>query len=758
METLAHLNEEQLAPVLDTEGAVLVLAGAGSGKTRVLTSRIEYLITEKNVPAETVLAITFTNKAAAEMKSRLEYACDTSRMWVCTIHSMCVKILRLYAEQRGLKANFSIYSEQERAAVIKQTFRECGYDDESLLKSVKFHIGNAKMLGLSPAEYGKRNRYERGIADAMKIFKKYDAHLKANNALDFDDLLIEALALLRENAEARDYLAGRFRYIHVDEFQDTNEVQFEIIKILASGHGNLFAVGDDDQSIYGWRGARLENILNFEQSFPNAKIYKLQRNYRSTASILRLANIAIANNRIRKGKKELWTEEGEGEKPVYFEAEEELGEALYVAQTIGRLVREGYKLSDFAVLMRINALTRAFEQEFTKYNLNYKVFGGFKFFERKEIKDALAYLRLISNPYDDEACMRIINVPKRGIGDKTIDILREYAAREELSLYDAVMDCDFLALPAGTKERVRGFGDYVKSLVVRSQTDSVDELVDYLLETSGMREQYADSSDDSVTKRANLDEFKSSVDEYVKMNGQSSLSEYLQQISLYSDTDEMEEGDYVTIATIHAVKGLEFKCVFIVGLEENIIPSPRAIEEQRGVEEERRLLYVAITRAKERLFLTRSKSRYLYGRREQTVRSPFVDELKGELALPERTYRPSYDTSRRYGSTGYGFGAPVRVSSYRETQKEEGYTTFGGGSRRPASFNAATMSASKPSQTERKDTSGYKVGARVRHTRFGEGTVIAMRGSGSNLIITVHFPMAGNKDLAAALAPLEILP
>lgn len=806
---LQQLNEEQLAPVLDTEGAVLVLAGAGSGKTRVLTSRIAHLVAEKGVPPENILAITFTNKAAKEMRERLDKLTDVARMWVCTIHSMCVKILRMFAERRGLSSNFSIYSEQERSAVIKQAFKECGYDDEDgkLLKSVKWHISNAKMLGLPPRDYALRYRAEGTVVEtAVKVYEAYNAHLKAYNALDFDDLLTETLALLQEDAEALEYLSGRFRYVHVDEFQDTNAVQFEIVKCLASVHGNLFVVGDDDQSIYGWRGAKIENILGFERVYPKAKVYKLQQNYRSTKSILALANASIAHNAHRKGKT-LHTDNPDGTPPVYYEAEDETAEALYCARNIMNLRAQGYRLSDFAVLMRINALTRSFEQEFTKYGISYKVFGGFKFFERKEIKDILAYLRVAGNPFDSEAVARIINVPRRGIGEKTVQALFDYAQKEDVSLYDAVLDCDLLPVNGGTKEKLRAFGKYLKELVVEAQVRPVDSFVDYLLQTSQMREQYADNSDESVTKRANIDEFFNSVEEFVRMNPEASLSDYLQQITLYSDTDEMDEGDYVTIATIHAVKGLEFRCVFVVGLEEDVMPTSRAQNDPAALEEERRLMYVAITRARERLFLTRSKSRYLYGHRELTMRSQFVDELDGVLELPQKVvykrYSGDYTHSDGYergygsygagrgfgggsggsggyggfgsGSGGYGgFGQGSRsrretvtyVGTYSGSKEENAFRTFGAGNApkrdvRPSDSapvvrfgNAGTTVAP---QQPRKDTSGFAVGVRVRHARFGDGVVTAMRGAGSNVIITVKFEKAGNKDLAAALAPLEIL-
>lgn len=781
---IESLNEEQKLPVLDTEGAVLVLAGAGSGKTRVLTARIAYLVEEKGVAPESILAITFTNKAANEMKERLQSMTEIGRMWVCTIHSMCVKILRMYADRRGLNENFSIYSEQERSAIIKQAFKECGYDDEEgLLKSIKWHISNAKMLGFPPKQYCEQNKRERNIEAVGKVYTKYVLHLQQNNALDFDDLLLEARNLLAEDKEAREYLAGKFRYIHVDEFQDTNAVQFDIVKMLASEHGNLFVVGDDDQSIYGWRGAKIENILHFERSFPKAKTYKLQRNYRSTKAILSLANASIGHN-IARNSKTLWTENAEGDKPVYYEAEEEAGEALYCARLVSEMKRQGYRLSDFAVLMRINALTRSYEQEFTKYGINYKVFGGFKFFERKEIKDILAYLRLISNPFDSEAIARIVNVPRRGIGEKTIQVLRDYAEREELSLYDAVLDVDTLPLNGGTKEKLRAFGAYIKDLVLRSQELPVNRLTEYLIKTSGMRDMYADNSDESITKRANIDEFLNSVEEFARMNEGASLSDYLQQVTLYSDTDEMDDGDYVTVATIHAVKGLEFRCVFLCGLEESIMPTSRAIDSPSDLEEERRLMYVAITRAKEKLWLTRSKSRYLYGRREPTMRSQFVDELKEELGISSLRAYPrysgdfgsdgyggsgySYGAGRAqkqsygggYGSYGYGNSAPRRVASY--TESDEGFRTFGGektaspaaNRNAPVRFGNVGLKSAAPAA---KDTCGLSEGVRVRHARFGDGVIVATRGAGSTRIVTVKFEKAGNKDLAAALAPLEIL-
>ncbi len=775
-----------MKPVLQTEGAVLVLAGAGSGKTRVLTTRIAYLVQEKRVPPDAILAITFTNKAANEMKERLGALIDVSRSWVCTIHSMCVRIIRQFASEVGVQSNFSIYSETERNNIIKKSFQECGFDDEKLLKNVKYHIGNAKMLGMEPDRYAEEYAGEPQIDQIYKAYSRYQKHLKENNALDFDDLLNEVRNLLKRNEEVREYLGGRFRYILVDEFQDTNEVQYEIVKSLASVHGNLFAVGDDDQSIYGWRGAKIENILHFEKDFKGAKVFKLERNYRSTKHILDLANTVIKNNVGRKDKT-LWTENDEGTHAKVYEAEEESGEARYIAQTMAGLIRQGYTFKDFAVLMRINALTRSLEQEFTGDGIPYKVFGGFKFFERKEIKDLLAYLRLINNPFDSEAALRIINFPKRGIGAKTVETLQNYAYEQELSVYDALIDIDEIGFTGGTREKLLGFRNLIKKWILDSQDMPVNELVKNIVADTGMREAYADDSDESINKRANIEEFINSVEEYCKLNEGATLTDYLNQVTLSSDTDEMDDGNYVTLATIHAVKGLEFRCVFLCGMEENTMPISRAADSEEDMEEERRLMYVALTRAKERLYLTRSKSRYLYGKREPTTRSRFLKELSKVVELPKEERKPSYGYSdwedpERYGNSAYGGGryasndgfggrrtsygsyggrsnddwgdTPVvrsrwgggsTSSSGTYTSKSSGGFTYGGASK-----------ASKPAPTA-KDLSAFQIGKKVRHPKFGDGMIVGMRGTGSNMILDIAFENLGIKQLSASLAPLTVL-
>ncbi len=768
----------------------MVLAGAGSGKTRVLTTRIAYLVQEKRVPPEAILAITFTNKAANEMKERLGSLIDVSRSWVCTIHSMCVRIIRQFATEVGVSSNFSIYSETERNNIIKKSFQECGFDDEKLLKNVKYHIGNAKMLGMEPDRYAEEYAGEPQIDQIYRAYSRYQKHLKENNALDFDDLLNEVRNLLKRNEEVREYLGGRFRYILVDEFQDTNEVQYEIVKSLASVHGNLFAVGDDDQSIYGWRGAKIENILHFEKDFKGAKAFKLERNYRSTKHILDLANTVIKNNVGRKDKT-LWTENEEGTHAKVYEAEEESGEARYIAQTMAGLIRQGYSFKDFAVLMRINALTRSLEQEFTGDGIPYKVFGGFKFFERKEIKDLLAYLRLINNPFDSEAALRIINFPKRGIGAKTVETLQNYAYEQELSVYDALIDIDEIGFTAGTREKLLGFRKLIKKWILDSQDMPVNELVKNIVADTQMREAYADDSDESINKRANIEEFINSVEEYCKLNEGATLTDYLNQVTLSSDTDEMDDGNYVTLATIHAVKGLEFRCVFLCGMEENTMPISRAADSEEDMEEERRLMYVALTRAKERLYLTRSKSRYLYGKREPTMRSRFLKELSKVVELPKEERKPSYgysdwDDPESYGNSAYGGGRYAsndyggRRTSYGSyggrTNDDWGNspvtrTRWGGGSTSSSSTYSSSSyaskgsggftyggasKASKPAPTA-KDLSVFSIGKKVRHPKFGDGMIVGMRGTGSNMILDVAFEGLGIKQLSASLAPLSVL-
>ncbi len=758
---LSGLNEAQIKPVEDTQGAVLVIAGAGSGKTRVLTSRIANLVINKGAYPSSILAITFTNKAAAEMRARLSSMIDEANsMWICTIHSMCVKILRSFGMKVGIEPNFSIYSETERANLIKKCFISCDFnvENETLLKSIKFHISNAKMLGLNPEDYYRKNIHEKNIEEVLRVYKLYEKHMICSNALDFDDLLLDTLKLLQTDEETREVLSNKFKYIHVDEFQDTNNVQYAIIKLLASKHKNLFVVGDDDQSIYGWRGAEVENILNFEKDFEGAKVYKLERNYRSTKKILDLANEVVKHNTHRR-KKALWTSGDEGSAPVYYQASDEQEEALFTAKTIRNMVTNGANYSDFAVLMRLNALTRSYEQEFAKYGIPFKVFGGFKFYERKVIKDLVAYLRFINNPFDSEAILRIINVPRRGIGTKTIETIENYAMKNENTFYDALLDVDELPLNNGSKEKLREFYSLIKEFVLKSEEYDLAHLVKYVISKTKFMEEFEKSdSDENIENRAYINEFVNSVEEFEKLNYGAKIGDYLQQITLASSSDEEEEGNYVTIATIHAVKGLEFENVFICGLEDGILPVSRASFSNLELEEERRLMYVSITRAKKNLYLTRACSRFMYGQRKRTIQSRFVTEVASFLGINNRSVSKSKEERQanyfsRYVSTIYDSnmnGSKGGISnSIVSTGDGRSIGSFAN------SFNRTTTPVT--SNAGQKNLNEYKVGVKVKHAKFGEGTIISIVGGGANMILTISFDSCGVKQLSAMIAPLEIV-
>ncbi len=732
MDFLSTLNNEQLVAVKETEGPVLVIAGAGSGKTRVLTSRIAYLIMEKGVKPSNILAITFTNKAANEMKERVINLVGESAnsMWISTIHSMCLRILRnSVGRLDGYDKNFSVYSEVDKERVLKRIITELNLDSDSLLKDAKNEISIAKNNDISPERFEIESFAGANANSIAKIYKLYEETLKKSNAMDFDDLLVKTLHLFEEDAEVLDYYANKFEYIHIDEFQDTNHIQYRIAKLLASVHNNIFVVGDDDQSIYGWRGAEIKNILGFSKDFKGAKVYKLEQNYRSSKKILDLANTIIANNSVRS-KKVLWTENNDGVKIETYIANDEVNEASYVAAQIKNLVARGAKYSDFAVLMRLNALSRSFEQEFLKYAIPYKVFGGFKFFERKEIKDLTAYLKLLINPLDDEAVLRVINTPKRGIGEKTIVELMDYAKRTGLSIFDAVCDVDLLNLSAGAKSKLDSFRRLISYLMMQRDSLSLIELVEKVIYETGFMSQFETNSEENISRRLNIDEYKNSVVEFMSLNKDATLVEFLSSITLSSDIDEADASNYVAIATIHSVKGLEFDKVFIIGLDETIFPISRAVGSPAEMEEERRLMYVAITRAKSRLYVTRARSRFIYGERSFTSQSRFITELSDKLGL----------TKPKLVATDDGY-------FYEEPKKAESVT---------GNF-ARTFSRSVPkTNASGKDFSKFKCGKRVKHARFGIGVIVSVKG-GDKPICDVAFKGVGVKSFSLLLAPMEVI-
>ncbi len=744
-ELLGRLNEEQIKPVLDTEGAVLVIAGAGSGKTRVLTTRIAYLILEKGVSPSNILSITFTNKAANEMKERLtSYISDVSSMWVCTIHSMCVKILKSDIDKIGYDKNFTIYDETDKDKVLKRVIEELGYDVEKYLKLAKNQISIAKNECLSPEEYRKEFFDSVYVEEVFKIYRLYERRMSQSNALDFDDLLMKTYELFSKSKETADYYANKFKYIHIDEFQDTNKVQFLLAERLSLTHGNIFVVGDDDQSIYGWRGAKIDNILHFDNYYPNTNIYKLEKNYRSSKKILSLANCIIANNTERRVK-ELYTDNGDGANIETYFCTDENEEASKVAITIKSLIqRSNYNYKDFAVFMRVNALTRAFEQEFTKYGIKYKVYGGFRFFERKEIKDVLSYLKILVNHNDDESFLRAISSPKRGIGDKTLTELKEFCSSNYLPLYFGIDRIDETTLNNSSKTKLKNFKELIDCFYSYSCTHSISDLVEYILKTTDFMEQFSDGTEENENKIMNIDELRNSILEFEKVNDGLLLTDYLNSVTLSTDTDDINTDNAVTIATIHAVKGLEFPCVFVSGLDETILPLARSMGDDSELEEERRLMYVAITRAKDRLFLTRANSRYMYGERRFMTKSRFLKE--GQIVLNPSYSKPETEnlffTKRDSVLFNENDDLPF-IDSVSSGYSSSGAKKF--------------LSENKPKLQENVSFSSYKSGTKVLHPRFGEGIVISTSGEGDNMICDIQFKGVGIKSLSLKFAPLEII-
>lgn len=698
---MIQLNEAQSKAIV-RDGHILVLAGAGSGKTRVLTQRIAYLVNQCGINPRNILAITFTNKASDEMRNRLAQETDCADlMWISTIHSMCSRILRVDGHYLGYTSSFSIYSETDSEKLIKRIIEEADIAEDNFAKTALWHISRAKGMALSPERYGAEFAFEPNIDAVVSIYQKYQQSLKRSNAMDFDDLLLNTLELLRNFPEVLEKYSDRFQYISVDEFQDTNAVQYEILKLLQSKHHNLFVVGDDDQSIYGWRGATVKNILDFDKDFPDAQVFKLEQNYRSTKKILNIANEIICRNKHRHDKK-LWTQNADGVKIETFCGYNESEEAYYVVSQIENLVRyAGMKYGDFAVLMRVNAISRSFEQECTKYGMPYKLFGGFKFFERKEIKDLIAYLKVICNPADDESLLRVINVPKRGIGDSTVKKLTQFAAQKNIPVLRAFGEEECMSsLTKGTREKLRSFLRLLDDLFVYEKNNGVTDFINYVITKTAYKESLG-GRDEEIERLMNLDEFLNSVEEFVRQNPECTVADYVESVTLVSDREKDESSDYVTLSTVHAAKGLEFKVVFVVGLEDGVFPLSRAKYDNSEMEEERRLMYVAVTRAKERLYLTWARNRYMYGKTKPSVRSEFLSCVEDVL-------------------------------------------------------NPKRMEETKPAMdcsVKNSDLAKFKKGQRVRHKTFGEGVIICINGGNAD----VAFKGIGVKTLALKFAPLEVV-
>lgn len=738
-ELISKLNSDQIKPVLDTEGAVLVVAGAGSGKTSVLTTRIANLVLKKGVSPYNILAITFTNKAANEMKERLSKVVgDISGMWVSTIHSMCVKILRSSISLLGYDKNFTIYDETDKEKALKRVIEDLKLKDDKLLKIVKNAISAAKNDCFSPDEWKKENSDYGKCESVYAVYKGYEELLFRSNALDFDDLLYKTYQLFVEHPEVADYYADKFHYIHIDEFQDTNKVQYLIARRLALKHGNIFVVGDEDQSIYSWRGARVENILDFEKQFGNAKVYKLEKNYRSTKKILQLANSIIENNKLRRHKK-LWTDNEDGVRVETFIGNDENNEAQFVALQIKNLMqRTDMNYGDFAVFMRINALSRAFEQEFTKYGIPYRIYGGFRFFERKEIKDLLAYVKVVVNPRDDESFIRAVTTPKRGIGEKSISELREYAVARGLGMRECLEDLTFAGFSSGTVNKFLNFKTLLDEFSVFATENDSAKLLKHIIETTSFNELFAEKTEENRARIMNVNELINVAELFHKDNPESTVSDFVNSVTLSSDTDDINDGNQVTVATIHAVKGLEFPCVFVSGLDESILPVSTTDDDE--IEEERRLMYVAVTRAKKRLYLTRASSRYLYGSRNFMRPSRFLKE--GQLGIYGNQEEKRINTDYRSETV-------IKTDADIESSDNIGYSSGYAKTFLNKSVNKGSGNVVNFGQ--------YKSGVKVNHVKFGEGTVIATKGEGDNLIVDVAFKGVGIKSLSVKYAPMKIV-
>jgi len=635
---LDNLNKQQREAVEHTEGPLLILAGAGSGKTRVLTHRIAYLINEKNVHPSNILAITFTNKAAREMKERVQKLLEGSYdMWVSTFHSACARILRMEIERLpGYKKNFIIFDADDQAKLIKECLKELNYNEKNFPpKEMLAAISKAKDQLMTPGKFMDRYGRDIRLRKIADIYSLYQKKLMQNNALDFDDILFKTVELFQNNPDVLQRYQQKFKYIMVDEYQDTNYCQYMLVNLLAKSHRNLCVVGDDDQSIYSWRGADIGNILNFEKDFPDAKVIKLEQNYRSTQTILDAANEVISNNFGRK-KKRLWTANGEGKAIVYYKAMDERDEADFVIGEIDRLAfQEQRSLNSFAILYRTNAQSRVLEEMCMARGIPYKIVGGFRFYDRMEVKDIIAYLRVIQDPEGDLSLKRIINVPKRGIGKSTLDILENYARQNGISLYEALLFVDGIeGIGKKAQKSIKEFVRLIAELMDIAEKESASEVISQVILKSGYLEELEKGDDEDLERGKNIKELISAALEYEEKNEDNSLTGFLENMALMSDIDGLdEEREGITMMTLHSAKGLEFPVVFICGMEEGLFPTQRAFFEEHQLEEERRLMYVGVTRAKERLYLTSALERTLYGNTSYTIESRFLREIPKDLLM-----------------------------------------------------------------------------------------------------------------------------
>ena len=756
---LSMLNPQQRLAAETLEGPVLILAGAGSGKTRALTCRVANLL-DHGVPAWNILALTFTNKAAKEMKERITAMVgdQAEDAWISTFHSTCARMLRRDIEKLGYTRSFVIYDDDDQKSVLKEILKRLNIDEKFLpIRELSAKISDAKNKLMSPDEWFRESQKDYRCQMIHNVFVEYETRLKANNALDFDDLLVKTLELLADHPPVLDSYRKRFRYVMVDEYQDTNYAQYMMIKLLTDESRNLCVVGDDDQSIYGWRGADIRNILDFEKDYPDATVIKLEQNYRSSANILDAANQVIAHNAGRK-EKALWTEKGPGEKIHLYAAGDERDEAAWIAGRIRQFNKAGENYGNCAILYRTNAQSRVIEEMLMRTGIPYKVFGGLKFYDRKEVRDVVAYLRVIVNPADDVSLRRIINVPKRAIGDTTVQELMQHAMDNGMPLYSALSDMPE-SLGARPRKNISEFFMLMTMLMAMKEAMSLSEFVPMLVEKTGLLEQYKKEDTDEARSRVeNIQEFLGAVEEYCKSTENPTLEDYLENVALVTDLDQAEDlgKGYVTLMTLHASKGLEFPNVFMTGLEEGIFPSSRSLLEEDRMEEERRLCYVGITRAQHKLFISRAQHRMLYNQVNHNAPSRFLDEIPERLLIDEAAViRSGFDArppqQRPAARPGYG-NRPQQRPAARPGMGVGTSASIGGlnipGVQKGFVGSAARSTASNAMQTL------YKPGDRVRHLKFGEGHVVSVTGNGAQTRIKINFTAYGEKEFVLSVAPI----
>ena len=743
------LNEQQKEAVFHTEGPLLILAGAGSGKTRVLTHRIAYLIEERGANPWNILAITFTNKAAGEMRERVDrlVGFGAESIWVSTFHSTCVRILRRYIDRIGFDTNFTIYDSDDQKSLMRDVCRVLDVDTKKYKERMFLSaISAAKDEMITPDEYELNAAGDFGKQKIAQVYREYERQLHANNALDFDDLLLKTVQLFQTQPDVLESYQERFRYIMVDEYQDTNTVQFKFVSLLAAKYQNLCVVGDDDQSIYKFRGANIRNILNFEQEFQNARVIKLEQNYRSTQNILNAANAVIQNNRGRKDKT-LWTDNGDGEKVHLRQFDTAYDEAEFVADDIRKNIENGGTYQDYAILYRTNAQSRMFEEKFVACNIPYKIVGGVNFYARREIKDLLCYLKTIDNGRDDLAVRRIINVPKRGIGLTTITRIQESAAAREIGFYEALLGLDLIPGVARAASKLDSFVALIEYFKRRSDEVSITDLMNEIIEKTGYIENLeAEDKEDAQARIENIEELVSKIAAYEEQCAveqvKPSLSQFLEEVALVADIDSLEENpDYVVLMTLHSAKGLEFPHVYLVGMEDGLFPSYMTItsDNDEDLEEERRLCYVGITRAEQELTMTCARKRMTRGETHYNRMSRFLQEIPKELM--ENGSLP--------------FDKEMQKEREQELIRQNAYTQAKQAFRQKPFQNYGIQKGAKAFAVSKEKGLDYQVGDRVRHIKFGEGTVKGILEGGRDFEVTVEFDTAGVKKMFATFAKLK---